>query len=665
MKAGFIGIGILLTAGAIFYYMKGDVSMKEPQIIPRDHLFSNADHLNVRISPDGTHLAYLAPYEGVMNVWVKGLEKESEPKALTQYTDRNIQSLSWSFDNKHILYEKDTAGDENWKIYKLDIGSGKSTLLTPEKGVMARLVGQSYLKPTKIIISQNDRNPQFHDVYEYDIETNKKQLVYENNKFVGFLVDDTLDLQMALEIAPGQLLNVYKYEKGEWIPHKKLENKEDTYFTSPVFFSKEGEKAYWINSVGREYAALTVSDIKTKEENVLFEPEKGNIGGITVHPTENTPIALDVNYEKEKNIVLDDRYQKDFDYLDSLGLGAPQIISQTLDFGTWIIAFDNGAKPPVYYLYDRDKGEATYLFHMFESLKNYDFAKTYSRTFKAQDGMELVSYLTLPKEIDKGGKAKKPVPMILFVHGGPKARDTFEYSRSWHYRQWMANRGYAVLQVNYRGSYGLGKTYMNAGNGQYAEKMHDDLIDGVKWAVSQGVTTPDKVCIFGGSYGGYATLVGLTMTPHIFACGISIVGISNLQTLYESYPEYWKPMIDQFVVETGGDPRTVEGKEILRKKSPLTYVDQIQRPLLIVHGKNDPRVKQAESDQIVKAMQERDIPVTYLLYPDEGHGLSSPKNKASFFAASEKFLADILGGRFEPIKDELEKSSVQVVAGQV
>jgi dipeptidyl aminopeptidase/acylaminoacyl peptidase len=229
----------------------------------------------------------------------------------------------------------------------------------------------------------------------------------------------------------------------------------------------------------------------------------------------------------------------------------------------------------------------------------------------------------------------------------------------------MANRGYAVLQVNYRGSFGLGKTYMNAGNGEYAGKMHDDLIDGVKWAVERNVTTADKVCIFGGSYGGYSTLLGLTITPTVFACGISLVGISNLQTQVDSFPEYWKPMIDQFIVETGGDPRTKEGREILKKKSPITYTDKIQRPLLIVHGANDPRVKQAESDQIVKAMQDRDIPVTYMVYPDEGHGLSSPKNKASFFAAAENFLAKALGGRAELIRDEIEKSSVKIMAGSI
>jgi len=664
MKKVFILFSIVFITIAIIYYIKGGISMKEPQIIPREHLFSNADHMNVRISPDGKNLAYLAPHKGTMNVWVQDLEKKSTPKVITHYTDRNIHSLRWSFDNKHILYDKDSSGDENWKIYKLDVETEKSTLLTPEKGVMARFSGQSHLKPTKVIISLNERNPQFHDVYEYDLESGQKKLVYENNKFLGFLFDDELNLKIAIELAPGQLLNIHKQENGKWVPYKNIKNKEDTYFTSPILFSKDGQKVYWINSIGREYAALTLSDFDNhQDEKILFEPTKGNIGDITAHPTENTPIALQVNYEKAKYIVLDKQYEKDFETLESMGLGSPQIISQTLDFNTWIVTFDNGAEPPVYYLYNRENNKAEYLFHMFESLKEYDFAKTYSHTFTAQDGMELVAYLTLPKEVDDAGKVKKTVPMILFVHGGPKARDAYEYNNAWHYRQWMANRGYAVLQVNYRGSYGLGKTYLNAGNGEYAEKMHSDLIDGVNWAIEKGVSTSDKVCIFGGSYGGYSTLVGLTMTPTVFACGISIVGISNLQTLYESYPEYWKPMVDQFIVETGGDPRTEEGKEILRKKSPITYVDQIQRPLLIVHGKNDPRVKQAESDQIVKAMQDRDIPVTYLVYPDEGHGLSSPKNKASFFAVSEKFLANILKGRAEPIKDEMQNSSVEVVAG--
>ncbi len=665
MKAGLISIALLLLATTAFYFLKKEIPMEKNQIIPREKLFADADHLNVRISPDGNNLAYLAPYEGVMNIWVQALTKESKPRALTNSKDRKIQSLSWSYDNKHILYKKDTAGDENWKVYKLDIDSGKSTRLTPEKGVSSMILAQSPLKPTKILISQNDRNPQFYDVVEYDLQTGESKRLYENNKYVGFLFDANLNMKMGLELAPGQKIVFYKYENDKWSVYKKLKNKEDTYFTSPLFFSKDGQKIYWQNSVGREYAALTLSDFTTQDEETIFEPTKGNIEDIMVHPTEKTPISVQVNYDKSKTIILDKTYQPDFDYLNSLGLGNPSVISSTLDFNTWIVTLDNGDQPPVYYIYDRQNQKATYLFHMFESLKDYGFAKTYAKIFKARDGMELVSYLTLPKDVDQGGDVLKSVPMILFVHGGPKARDVFEYDRTWAYRQWMANRGYAVLQVNYRGSYGLGKTYMNAGNGEYAEKMHDDLIDASKWAVAHGVTTADKMCIFGGSYGGYSTLVGLTMTPTVFACGISLVGISNLQTQVDSFPEYWKPMVDQFITETGGDPNTSEGREILRKKSPITYVDQIKRPLLIVHGTNDPRVKKAESDQIVKAMQDRNIPVTYLVYPDEGHGLARPENKMSFIAAAESFLAKILHGRAEPMTDEMKKSSVEIAAGKI
>jgi dipeptidyl aminopeptidase/acylaminoacyl peptidase len=284
-----------------------------------------------------------------------------------------------------------------------------------------------------------------------------------------------------------------------------------------------------------------------------------------------------------------------------------------------------------------------------------------SREIKARDGLTLVSYLSLPPGSDANGDGipDAPVPLVLNVHGGPWARDDYGFDPE---HQWLANRGYAVLGVNYRGSTGFGKSFINASNKEWAGKMHDDLLDAVEWAVAQKITTADKVAIYGGSYGGYATLVGLTFTPHTFACGVDIVGPSNLATLLATIPPYWKSFFEEFATRVG-DPRTEEGKKLLEERSPLTRVDAIKKPLLIAQGANDPRVKQAESDQIVQSMKDKGLPVTYVLYPDEGHGFARPANRTSFYAIAEGFLAQCLGGRYEPVGDDFKGPNVQVPEG--
>ncbi len=296
-----------------------------------------------------------------------------------------------------------------------------------------------------------------------------------------------------------------------------------------------------------------------------------------------------------------------------------------------------------------------------QELEKVKLSKMYPLIIKSRDGLNLVSYLTLPywADPDNDSRPKKPLPMVLFVHGGPWARDSWGLNSA---HQWLANRGYAVLSVNYRGSTGFGKDFINAANREWAGKMHDDLIDAVNWAIKQKIADKNRVAIMGGSYGGYATLVGMTFTPEVFACGVDIVGPSNLRTLLETIPPYWKPMMEMWATRVG-DPRTEEGRKFLDSRSPLTYVDRICRPLLIGQGANDPRVKQSESDQIVQAMQEKNIPVTYVLYSDEGHGFARPENRLSFFAVAEIFLAQHLGGRFQEIGDDFQGSTIAVPHG--
>ena len=406
---------------------------------------------------------------------------------------------------------------------------------------------------------------------------------------------------------------------------------------------------------------MTTLDLATGAAAILAEDPRADVAGAMVHPTEETIQAVSFTYARTEWKVLDPAIQGDLDYLKTVAAGDILVTSRTLDDRLWTVAFllDNG--PARSYLYDRAKKQATFLFTNRRALEGLALARMYPRVIKSRDGLSLVSYLTLPPEADRRGDGRpdQPLPLVLLVHGGPWARDSWGLDPE---HQWLANRGYAVLAVNFRGSTGFGKAFLNAAVKEWAGKMHDDLLDGVDWAVHEGIARRDAVCIMGGSYGGYATLVGLTLTPEVFACGVDIVGPSNLVTLLNTIPPYWEPGIAMFTTRVG-DHRTEDGRRFLESRSPLSYVDRIQRPLLIGQGANDPRVKQSEADQIVTAMQAKGIPVTYVLYPDEGHGFARPENSLSFNAVVEAFLSRHLGGRYQPVGTDFQGSTITVPTG--
>jgi dipeptidyl aminopeptidase/acylaminoacyl peptidase len=379
------------------------------------------------------------------------------------------------------------------------------------------------------------------------------------------------------------------------------------------------------------------------------------------HPTTYTIQAVAFNYTRPEWKVLDPSIQGDLDYLRTAARGDLLVTSRTLDDRLWTVAAIVDDGPARFYLYDRTARKATLLFTHRKALEGLPLAAMHPEVITSRDGLKLVSYLTLPVGSDarRAGRPDQPLPMILLVHGGPWTRDTWGFNGE---EQWLANRGYAVLSVNYRGSTGFGKRFLNAGSREWAGKMHDDLIDAVDWAIKEGIADRGRVAILGGSYGGYAALVGLTFTPDVFACAVDIVGPSNLETLLNTIPPYWEPGIAMFTTRVG-DHRTAEGRRFLESRSPLTFVDRIRRPLLIGQGANDPRVKQSEADQIVAAMQRRGIPVTYVLYPDEGHGFARPENRLSFNAVVEAFLSRHLGGRVEPIGRDFQGSTITVPTG--
>jgi len=632
-------------------------------LIPRKILFGNPDHVGVKTSPDGKFISYIAPHEGVLNLWVAPAENVGEARVVTKDTKRGIRSYFWAYTNQHLLYEKDTDGDENWRLYAVDLTTNKSQCLTEFDKVQARVMQISPDFPKEVLIGLNHRNPEFHDVYRVNITTGELSEIYQNDKYLYFVSDDRYQLRIAVEVADHGGHRWYTLDANH-TPELFVDIDFENYLsTSPLGFNKAGDVLYMTDSRDGNTSALVEIDLKTKAKRVIGGSPKADMSDVLIHPLNKTIEAYATTYERKEWTILDKGVEKDLKILKSLDTGELEITSRSHENRIWIAVFLQDVGAPRYYRYDRERGKATFLFTGRAALEGLPLTRMHSEVIPARDGLDLVSYLSIPREEDSksAGRPSKPLPLILYVHGGPWARDTWGYDPA---HQWFANRGYAVLSVNYRGSTGFGKDFVSASYGEWSKKMHDDLLDAVAWAVEQGIADPQKVAIMGGSYGGYATLVGLTFTPEQFACGVDIVGPSNLETLIQSIPPYWKPMYTSFVKKIGGDPNTEEGRKVLAECSPLTHVDKICRPLLIGQGANDPRVKQAESDQIANAMKAKGIPVTYLLYPDEGHGFVRPENRLSFFAVTEAFLAQHLGGRTQPVEGDFEGSTIEFVCGE-
>ena len=639
---------------------EGSNAMTHTELIPRSVLFGNPDRASVRISPDGENLAYLAPLDGVLNVWVAPVNTPQEARPVTQDKGRGIRVYSWAYTNEHILYLQDAGGDENWRAYCVALKSAEVTDLTPELGVQAQLQHLSPRSPHEVLIALNDRDKRFHDLYRVEIPTGKRNLIQRNDGFAGFLTDEDHAVRFALRMTPDGSIEVLARDGKDWAPFTEIPA-EDTLTTNTLGLHASGRLLYLTDSRERDTAALVAWDLESDTRQVLAEDPKVDVDGFWIHPETRAVQAVGLNYERRHWHVVDESVRADLERLQGAADGELEVTSRSLSDRRWIVAYGVDCGPIRYYLYDRDAGEVRFLFTNRDALEGKPLAPMHSRVLRSGDGLALVSYLTLPSGSDPDGDGvpETPLPMVLWVHGGPWGRDVWGYDP---YHQWMADRGYAVLSVNFRGSTGFGKGFINAGNHEWARKMHQDLIDAVDWAVEERIADPERVAIGGGSYGGYSTLVGLTFTPDAFACGVDIVGPSNLVTLLRNVPPYWMPILPM-LTQRVGDPATEEGRALLLERSPLSRVDRIRKPLLIGQGANDPRVKQTESDQIVDAMQERGIPVTYVVYPDEGHGFARPQNRLSFMAVAEAFLAEVLGGRAEPFGDDLAGSSMEVKAG--
>ncbi|MCL9983103.1 MAG: S9 family peptidase [Erythrobacter sp.] len=631
-------------------------------LIPRAALFGNPTRAQGLISPDGLWLSWIAPLEGVLNIWIAPAADPEAARAMTSATERPIRQHFWSPDGRAVMYIQDKGGDENFLLYRVDIATGAETTMTPFTDTRVDLVGASSTIKDKLLLGLNNRDPQWHDVHLLDLTTGELSLVLENNAFAGFMADDNLVLRMAMQqnAAGGTDYSRVVDNVVEETPFE-TSAMEDALTTVPAGYTSDGATLYWIDSRGRNTAALFAQDTASGEKRLIAEDARADITSTLRHPVTGEVEAYAVNYLTKRWHATDPGIAAALAWLGEQLEGEFGVNSRTDDDTVWIVWNDPLTKPIRTFIYDRVTSTLIPFYTSRPELEGMPLQPMHPVEIASRDGLTLPCYLTLPpgSDPDGDGKPQAPVPMVLLVHGGPWARDTYGFNSA---HQLLANRGYAVLSVNFRGSTGFGKAFLNAANKQWGLAMHDDLIDAVNWAVAEGIALADRIAIMGGSYGGYATLAGLTFTPEVFACGVDIVGPSNLETLLSTIPPYWAPLVKIFH-ERMGDPNTEEGLELLRAASPLYKASEITKPLLIAQGANDPRVKQSESDQIVGAMQAAGIPVTYVLFPDEGHGFARPENNIAFYAIAENFLATCLGGRAEPLGDALKPASAEIVEG--
>jgi len=608
-------------------------------LIPREVLFGNPSRLSPRLSPDGESLAFLAPKDGVLNVWVGPVGSPIDGDGFEPITDdrkRGIRLFFWAEDNRHIVYLQDEGGDENWRVHAVDPATKEDRDLTPFEDVQAQILDKNRHFPDGLLVALNRENPELHDAYRLTLSTGDLDLLAKNpGNVVGWVADRDFEVRAAVTATPEGGSELLLREGDDW--NKLIGwDKEDALSSGPVGFAEDAGKMYLLDSRGANAARLVLMDLSSRKTEVLVEDPRYDVSGVVVHPDTHAVQAAAVQRARTEWFVLDEAVREDFEALENLGRGDFSVTSRDRADENWLVAVDSDDGGASYHAYDRRAKRGEHLFDARPELADYALAKMEPVSFTSRDGLEVEGYLTLPP-----GVAPENLAMVLNVHGGPWARDGWGYDPE---AQWFANRGYACLQVNFRGSTGYGKEFLNAGNREWGGRMHDDLVDAVGWAVERGVADPDRVAIYGGSYGGYAALVGATFTPDLFRCAVDIVGPSNIITLIESVPPYWKPLIATFT-ERVGDPETEP--EFLKSRSPLFFVDRIRIPLLIAQGANDPRVKQAESEQIVSAMKERGVDHEYLLFEDEGHGFARPENRLKFYSAAEEFLAKHLGGRVE------------------
>lgn len=621
------------------------IPMLNAQMIPREELFNPVKILSVKISPDGNHFCEVrSDQKGTMNLFLE------DGTALTHFKDPEIKRFYWSSDSKKIVFLKDTGGTRNFHIWTVDIETKELKNWTAERElVLGNIYGVSTTENHAVIGMAGDP-PLYHDVYRFDLDTGVYKKIYTNSRFARIWLNDNLEIALKAEVHSNGAMT-FVHANDEVL--LKL-SPDDSFHTTPVAI--HGTRCTFLDTRTTDTTSLKTLDLETGEERTLAHDPKSDIGDLIFEG--DRLVAYSICYTKTTWHALDPNVEKDLNFLSQHLSTEFELLSQSADHNTWIVRSSSPTEGVKITLFERPTQTLTTLSQTpkVEGLVDMD-----PLVIPTSDGLNLVCYLTLPKN------QTGPVPLILFPHGGPfQARDNFGFNA---YHQWLANRGYGVLSVNFRLSSGFGKSFVTAGNGEWGGKAQDDLIDAANWCIKEKIADPKKIAIFGGSYGGYAALAGLTFTPDYFATVVAACAPSNLKTVMQKVPLYWEtptsPLSDAgvfftkgaFVTSMGGDPDHEEESKHLELRSPLNFVDNIKKPFLLIHGDNDPIVAKSESDQIFEAMKQKGQPPTYLTFPDEGHGVRKFHNLMIELATCEKFLSETLGGTYEPPSEEDLKHS--------
>lgn len=618
-------------------------------LIPREVLLAKPDRIAVKINHDGNKISYISRNGKQVELVVANLDG-SVVRKFDVRAARELSQYVWSRNGNFIFILQDTNGDENNHIIALDICNGSRKDLTPFANVRAEFVCQNQQNQDELIINCNKRNPQWMDTYKVNVVTGELELLFENNKYSQILFDEQLQTRIATETAADGGTNIYKFEGDRAIFWKHV-SFEDSHNSAFIIQDRIiGNEWYYLSSEGQDKNVLIKHDLKSGSSEKLFTYSKADIQSVIFDKRMVRPLVVESEYLVPELFALSSDVRDNLKFLkDKFGESTINITSINWYGTKWIVAISSPTEMPRYYVYDTKKKELKFLFHAQEQLRKYPLQEMHPVVVKSRDGLDLVCYLT--KAIGASSK------LIMYIHGGPWCRDSYKFNKV---VQFLANRGYSVLQVNYRGSLGFGKKFSSAIN-MNLDKVQNDIIDAANWAVKKGIAKRDQIGIMGGSFGGYSVLAGLAFTPDFFCCGVDVVGPSNWITLFSKVPEYWKPYMISWY-KCVGDPGTKEGRKILEKNSPLSKAHRIIKPLIIFQGERDPRVNKNESEMIVTEMKKRNIPVSYVLYPDEGHGFVREPNQISYLALVEKFLADVFGGWYEPIgKNELNGSSHKIM----